>query len=494
MNKHNPTIFLAVTALVTGLSSCNKDFINLPPLSNQTSATFFKTSSDFQQGVTAIYDGLQTNQNYGKADYYLMEIRSDNTDISDRGANAGVASQLDLFTEITTNPFISDAYAGAYVIINRANAVLDKIDAATFTDSLKNLYKGQALFLRSLSYFNLVRLYGKVPLVIKTESSNQALTDKRNEVSAVYTQIENDLKTAAGILPAAYSGSADLGRATSGSASALLGKVYVTEKKWNEAAQVLTPILNSYSLLPNYADLYNAANQVNAEAIFSVRYKKGQSPSEGNTYFSDMVPTIYLNGISYGGSNNNRPTHDLARAYETGDKRFAASLDTLYFTNATTQVKGAYVKKYLDLPSATNDEGNSFPVLRYADVLLLLAEALNEKGYDPSTGSGSAFYYLNLVRERAGLGDRASTDFPDQDSFRDGIFSERRIEFAFENDRWFDLARYAKGVAIIQAHLLNEYGLTTPVLNTNRLLFPIPQSEISVHNDPVNFPQNLGYN
>lgn len=124
--------------LVTVISSCSKDFINLAPVSNQTTATFFKTTSDFQQGVNAIYDGLQNARSYGKSAYYLMEVRSDNTDILDRGALGGVASQIDLFTETTTNPFLTDVYAGGYVTISRANAVLDQIDAAAIPDSSKN--------------------------------------------------------------------------------------------------------------------------------------------------------------------------------------------------------------------------------------------------------------------------------------------------------------------------------------------------------------------
>lgn len=491
--KINAAVSANVSLLVLALfaGSCQKSFINLTPISNQTSASFFKTVSDFQQGVNAIYDGLQSQQTYGKTFYYLMEVRSDNTDIFDRGANGGAASQIDLFTEVTTSPFISDAYAGSYIIIARANAVLDRVDAASIADSSKNQFKGEALFLRSLSYFNLVRLYGRVPLVTKTETTTQSLSDKRNAITEIYGQIETDLKLAATLLPASYANATSQGRATARSASALLGKVFVTEKKWSDAVATLTPLVAGYSLLPNYADLFNAANAQNAEAIFSVRYKKGLSPSEGNTYFTDMAPvTIYLNGTAYGGSNNNRPTHNIVSAYETGDKRFSASLDTSYYTNTVTVQKGNYIKKYLDLPSTTGDEGNSFPVLRYADVLLLQAEALNEAGYQSGNAPGTPFYYVNLVRERAGLADKIAADWPDQDSFRDGLFRERRVELAFENDRWFDLVRYSKGLSILQAYLLSEYNLTTPVLTPNRLLFPIPQSEIDVHNDPINFPQN----
>ncbi|MET3878572.1 RagB/SusD family nutrient uptake outer membrane protein [Chitinophaga sp. OAE865] len=476
--------------LVTAMASCSKNFINLPPVSNQTTATFFKTTSDFQQGVNAIYDGLQNTRSYGKSAYYLMEVRSDNTDILDRGALGGVASQIDLFTETTTNPFLTDVYAGAYLTISRANAVLDQIDAAAIPDSSKKQFRGEALFLRAFVYFDLVRLYGKVPLVTRVETTSESLNDKRNDITEVYAQIEKDLQSAATLLPAVYTNVNDYGRVTSGSANGLLGKVYVTEKKWSAAATVLKNV-NGYTLLPDYAALYNPAAGLNAEVLFTIRFKKGLNPSEGNYYFTDMVPfSFYYNGVAYGGSNNNRPTHDLVAAYETGDKRLIASLDTVSYKNATTTQAGNYVKKYLDPPGATGDGGSSFPVLRYADILLLQAEALNEQGYSAATGDNTAFGFLNQVRRRAGLKDKTPAELPDQGSFRDAVFAERRVELAFENNRWFDLVRYSKGLAIMQAHLKNEYNLTTPALTPARLLFPIPQSEIDIHNDPANFPQN----
>nr|WP_295863599.1 RagB/SusD family nutrient uptake outer membrane protein [uncultured Chitinophaga sp.] len=475
-------------------SACSKDFINLTPQSNQTTSTFFKTASDFEQGVNAIYDGLQSTQTYGKAYYYLMEVRSDNTDIWDRGALAGVASQVDFFTEVTTNPFISDGYAGAYVIITRANAVLDQIDASGIPDASKKQYKGEALFLRALSYFNLVRLYGPVPLVTRMETTSQALNHKRNATAEVYTQIESDLQTAVTLLPGSYTNANDYGRATAGSAAGLLGKVLVTQKKWAAALTALKNVGNGYSLVSEYADLYKPANVVNPEILFAVRFKKGLNPSEGNNYFADMVPvSFYYNGVLYGGSNNNRPTHDLVASYEPADKRLGVSLDTIYNNSATNVVKGNYVKKYLDVPGATNDGGSNFPVLRYADILLLQAEALNEQAYSGATGAGTAFGFLNAVRKRAGLPEKTAAELPDQASFRNAVFRERRVELAFENDRWFDLARSANGVAVLQAHLKQEYNLATPVLNADRLLFPIPQSEINIHNDPANFPQNKGY-
>ncbi|HVI48802.1 MAG TPA: RagB/SusD family nutrient uptake outer membrane protein [Chitinophaga sp.] len=489
MKRYTVAAFIAML-----ITSCGKDFINLTPPSNQTTTTFFKTVTDFQQGVNAIYDGLQSTQTYGKTYYYLMEVRSDNTDIWDRGALAGLASQLDLFTEVTTNNFISDGYAGAYVIIARANAVLDQVDAAAIPDDAKKQFKGEALFLRALSYFNLVRLYGKVPLVTKLETTTQAQGHKRTAVTDIYAQIEADLGNAASLLPASYTNPNDVGRATGGSAAGLLGKVLITEKKWAAATAVLKPVLNAYTLLPDYADLYKPANAVNPEVLFTVRFKKGLTPSEGNNFFADMVPvSFFYNGIQYGGSNNNRPTKDLVATYEKGDKRLGISLDTVYYTNSTGLQKGNYVKKYLDPPGATNDGGSSFPVLRYADILLLYAEALNEQGYNGADGPGTAFGSLNQVRQRAGLTPKTVADLPDQQRFRDAIFRERRVELAFENDRWFDLARYPKGIDIMQDHLLKEYNLTSPKLTAYRLLFPIPQSEINIHNDPVNFPQNDGY-
>lgn len=481
-------ISLLFVALLGGLVSCKEDFINLAPLSNQTSSTFFKTADDFKQGVNAVYDGLQSQKTYGKTFYYLAEVRSDNTDIGDRGANAGIASHLDLFTEITTNPFLSDAYSGFYIVISRANAVLGQIDPSGINEVQKNQYKGEALFLRALSYFNLVRLFGDLPLVTNVQSPSASLGNKRNKVAEVYAQIEKDLTDAASLLPNSYA-AADAGRATADAAFALLGKVYVTEKKWDQAISALQKVSGTHRLLDNYADLFKVENAVNEETLFAVRFKKGLSPGEGNTFFNDMMPRIYINGVSYSGATNNRPTKSIVRSFAGNDKRFAGSLDTVYQTSATAYNKGNYIKKYLDLPSTTGDQGSSVPVIRFAEVLLLLAEAQNEKAY----AGGAAFDNLNKVRARAGLAPKTPANLPDQEAFRDAIFAERRVELAFENDRWFDLIRYSKGLSIIQKHLLDEYNLATPVLTASRFLFPIPQSEIDVYNNLTTFPQNPGY-
>lgn len=478
-----------ITGLLGGLISCKEDFINLAPLSNQTSSTFFKTADDFKQGVNAIYDGLQSPKTYGKTFYYLAEVRSDNTDIGDRGANAGIASHIDLFTEITTNPFLSDGYSGFYIVISRANAVLDQIDNSTINEAQKKQFKGEALFLRGLAYFNLVRFFGDIPLVTKVQSPTESLSNRRNAVAEVYTQIESDLNTAASLLPNTYA-QTDLGRATADAAQALLGKVYVTQKKWDPAIAALQKVSSNHKLLENFADLFKTTTAINEETLFAVRFKKGLSPSEGNTFFNDMMPRIYVNGVSYSGATNNRPTKSIVGAFASNDKRFVGSLDTVYQTSATAFNRGNYIKKYLDLPSTTGDQGSSVPVIRYAEVLLLLAEAQNEKGYQ---ASGSAFDNLNAVRARAGLAARTSADLPNQEAFRDAIFAERRVELAFENDRWFDLIRYGKGLAILQKHLLDEYNLSSQVLTAARFLFPLPQTEIEVYNNPATFPQNPGY-
>ena len=487
---------IAFLLSLVGLTACGKKFITLNPLSNESTNTFYKTASDFMQATNACYNALQSTNTYGSTYYYLMEVRSDNTDIFDIGANAGIADAVNKFTELTTSTYLSNGYAGSYVAIAQANLVLTQIDASAIDTASKNQYKGECLFIRALSYFNLVRLFGRVPLVTTVETAQQALQDKRDSVASIYQQIITDLSTAANLLPAQYP-SSELGRATSGAANTLLGKVYLTLQQWPNAVATLQRVMGAYTLDTSYANLFNAATQNQSpEMIFAVRYEEGQSPSTGNGYFNDMMPLsgIYINGFTGTGSGNNRPTHDMAHAYEAGDKRFAASMDTVYFTSATatTETVGNFVKKYADPPDRANDAGNSFPVLRYADVLLMMSEALNEEGYDGS-GSGNAWIYLNDVRARAGLPAKTPVDLPTQDAFRDWIFKERRVELAFENHRWFDLIRYAKGLQIMQAHFLSEYGLTTPTFDSHFLVFAIPQQEIDVHDNPTTFPQNPGY-
>ncbi len=457
-------IALFLTAFV-GLTACQKDFLELKPLSQPNVDNFYKTANDFGNAVNGAYDALQSATQYGGDYNTLIEARSDNVLDNDPSSSAGLRYNIDRFIEPTTNSVLRDTWGSLYTGINRCNLILDKIDAVTMDAPLKARYKGEAQFIRALSYFNLVRLWGKVPLVLTAGTTTDARSYTRNEIAEVYTAIEKDLTAAAAGLPVSYT-SADVGRATSGAAKGLLGKVYVTEKKYDLAVSTLKELVTgtTYQLLPNVADVFSVANKNNAELLFAVKFKKGGLLGEGH-------------GSWYGTSIGDNIEPSLRAAFTAGDKRLPLTVQVPVPTSIN-----AVPRKFYDELSATSDVGNDFPVLRFADVLLLYAEAVNEVGYQ---ATGDAFTALNRVRTRAGVPAYTATDLGTKEAFRTAVIKERRLELALENDRWFDLIRTGTAVEAIKVT-----GITMPAY---RVYYPIPQSEIDVYNNKTTFPQNEGY-
>lgn len=459
---------VALSLLILGLSACQQGFLDLKPQSQPNVDNFYQTANDFGNAVNGAYDVLQSANQYGGDFNTLLEARSDNVLDNDPSSNAGLRYNVDRFIEPTTNSILRDTWGSLYTGINRSNLILDKIDAVTFDNTLKARYKGEAQFIRALSYFNLVRLWGRVPLVLKAGTTTDSRSYTRNEVAEVYAAIEKDLTDAAASLPVSYTGT-DVGRATSGAAKGLLGKVYVTEKKFAQAVTVLREVISAgtYSLLPNVADVFTVANKNNPEILFAVKFRKGVGG-----------PLPEGHALWYGTNIGDNIEASLRAAYPAGDKRLPLTVQIPVPNNVNV-----VPRKFYDVFSATNDVGNDFPVLRYADVLLLYAEALNESA---TQFSGDALAALNQVRSRAGVSVYTEAQLGGmQAAFREAIINERRLELALENDRWFDLVRTGKAV-----DALKVTGITVPA---NRLVYPIPQSEIDAYNNPTTFPQNQGY-
>ncbi|GAB3727665.1 RagB/SusD family nutrient uptake outer membrane protein [Spirosoma lituiforme] len=454
-----------VVALLVSLSACQKDFLDLKPLSQPNADNFYKTANDFGNAVNGAYDALQNASQYGGDYNTIIETRSDNVLDNDPSSGAGLRYNIDRFIEPTTNSVLRDTWGSLYTGINRCNLILDKIDGVTMDATLKARYKGEAQFIRALSYFNLVRLWGKVPLVLKAGTTTEARSYVRNEVTDIYAAIEKDLTDASAGLPATYTGT-DIGRATSGAAKGLLGKVYVTEKKYDLAVAVLKDVVNgtTFRLLSNVADVFSVANKNNAEILFAVKFRKGGLQGEGH-------------GSWYGTSIGDNIEPSLRAAYLPADKRLPLTVQVPVPTSIN-----AVPRKFYDELSGTNDVGNDFPVLRFADVLLLYAEALNEVAYQ---ADGDAFKTLNLVRARAGVPSYTSAQLTTKEAFRTAVINERRLELALENDRWFDLIRTGTAVDAIKVT-----GITMPAYRT---LYPVPQSEIDTYNNAAAFGQNQGY-
>ena len=462
---HSLSRFLLLVLLGVGGLSCQKNFLDLKPLSQPNADNFYKTANDFGNAVNGAYDALQSTNQYGGDFNTIIETRSDNVLDNDPSSAAGLRYNIDRFIEPTTNSVLRDTWGSLYTGINRCNLILDKIDAVPMDATLKARYKGEAQFIRALSYFNLVRLWGRVPLVLTAGTTTDARSYVRNEVADVYAAIEKDLTAAATGLPVSYSG-ADVGRATSGAAKGLLGKVYVTEKKYDLAVTTLRDLVNgtTYKLLPNIADVFLVTNKNNAELLFAVKYKKGGTQGEGH-------------GSWYGTNIGDNIEPSLRASYPAGDKRLPLTVQIPVPSSINV-----VPRKFYDELSSTNDVGNDFPVLRFADVLLLYAEALNEGGY---VADGDAFKALNAVRTRAGVATYTSAQLPTKEAFRTAVINERRLELALENDRWFDLIR--TGTAV---DALKVTGINMPAY---RVVYPIPQSEIDTYNNQTTFPQNQGY-
>jgi hypothetical protein len=461
--------YILYALLILVHSSCSKEFTELSPISERNIQSAYKTEADFAVAINGVYDALQLNGTYGKAYLLLNEMRSDNT-LNGGGCN-GIAQSLceiDLFKEITTANELSSAWSDSYKGIARCNIILDKIDASTVPDALKKRYKGEALYIRSLLYYNLATIFGNVPLQLTDVASPSDVNLKQFTAAEVYNQIITDLTTAEPLLPAKYTG-ADLGRVTSGAVNTLLGKVNLTKGDKAAAITALNKVVNSknYSLVSDYAKLWGGANENGPESIFEIQYKTG-GQGEGSGYFEYFASIIGRAGGVGGGNAPMNMTPDLLAAYKTGDLRYAKSVFTNNRIPDTT-----YSLKYLTTQTTTFDGENNWYVARYADVLLMLAEALGE--------STEAYGYINQVRARAGLpAINASTP----GTFVQKLLAERRIEFALENHRWQDLLRFGTAKATMAAQLSIPESAV-------RLLFPIPQKEIDVSNGKL--VQNPGF-
>ncbi|GAB3316114.1 RagB/SusD family nutrient uptake outer membrane protein [Larkinella ripae] len=456
------TKYIATCLLALALSGCKEDFLTVVPETALSSATFYTKEADFQQAVNAAYVPLR--QMFNERAWVLEEMHSDNTYYA-RNILYGAVDATENIADfavptangVTANDNVLVQYRLNYQIIARANQIMALIDGVDFPAASKSNLKGQAQFLRAFAYFDLVRLFGKVPLHLTPVTGREDAALPLSSTEELYAQIEKDAKDAsAGLLNKAKQ---EAGRATSGAAKTLLANLYITQKKWAQAETLLKEIVanDGYMLMPDYTNAFSttAGNKNNAESVFEVQYMEGSAGYNGNQIYRFIPSPITAVEIApiTGTSNaqptsqesNNIPTPDLIAAYETGDKRKEASIGYVTLSQALAENKTyPYIKKYAKTHSLHNNTGQNWPVYRYAEVLLFLAESLNEQGK-----TADAATYLNQIRTRAGL---AATTATTQATLREAIFKERRVELAFENKRWFDLTRTGRVKEIIGAY------------------------------------------
>ncbi|MCU7550604.1 RagB/SusD family nutrient uptake outer membrane protein [Chitinophagaceae bacterium LB-8] len=473
-----------ILALLVLISSCKKSFLELSPISNANTNAVFKTKSDFDLATNAAYATLYTIYAPKGAMSFTGELMSDNATVSTL-AISGSFTIVDQqafrdYTVASNNTGVYQFWVDYYTSMYQINIVLDKIVDADLDDAYKKQIIAEMKFLRGLYYFNLVQLYGDVPLVTKPIIGEEAYAMKRTPKADVYNFIVEELKAAATDLTEPSSEPAK-GRATKGAAKSLLGKVYLTMGDKAKAAQILKEVVDSYGgskydLLPSFTSLWgNTTAQKNTkESIFEIQYLGGAA-NPYSSFWPAFAPFENFSITKYGGGMN-MVTDDLYNEYEDGDTRKDASFYTGY-TKGGVFVPIKFNKKWVDL-TAPLDGGaeacnNNFIVLRYADVLLLLTEATG----DPQ--------YMNRVRARAGLPLFGSAGYPavKYPTIDLAVEHERRMEFALEYQRWFDLKRTGRAVAVLTAK--------GKAVNANKLLLPVPQ--YSLNQNPNLAPQNPGY-
>lgn len=500
-----------------GLSSCSEDFLSLTPDSEPNADDFYETAEQFQQAVNGVYQTLRTTVN--ESGYLMGEMRSDNTHYDyyppDRGIHIIRRENIDDFLDDSQNQWTNDYFNNCYTGIARANTILDRIEEATFDQAAKDPIIGEAKFLRAYYYFNLVRYFGGVPLYLKEVLKEADAFLPRASVEEVYNIIISDAQEAIAKLPApAFPQN---GRANKGSASMLLAEVYMTRKDFASAEPLLRSITAmGYSLLPNYADVFLPSNKNSRESIFEIQFMMGDQGQQSMfTYWFipkstnvELITGVTSNTLNYGGWNV--PTDDMLNSYEPGDARKDASVgiaegviggDGNFIIQAVKSSEGyvlpagkvakPFVKKYLHTHSRERNTDDNWPVYRYADALLMLAECLNENGK-----AGEALEYVNQVRKRAGAGLQPVTA-AGKEELAASIAHERRIELAYENHRWHDLVRTGKAIEVMNAHgvvMKQQYNVIARNaynVDENKLIFPIPYLEMQLNNQ---LTQNPGYN
>jgi tetratricopeptide (TPR) repeat protein len=501
---------------ISSLTGCSDDFLELVPESSVTSGNFYQTEAQFNQALNGAYASVREVKG-SVAAWTMGEMRSDNThlefNVTNRGPQYIEREYADFFMDESTSGTIASKYNSNYVGIARVNNILDQISTIGLSEQVVNDISGQARFLRALFYFDLVRYFGGVPLYITAVTGADDAFLPRASADEVYKVIIADLQEAIQKLPEPKFPQS--GRATKAAARMMLADVYLTLKNYPLAEAELKSVTNAgYSLLPDYASVFSLSNKNSVESIFEVQYQQGNQGQQSNFLYhflplaADVSKITGITSQNRQGGGWNTPTFELIESYEPGDKRLDASIaiaegtgqignmfiDAIKSPVGYTPPSGKrvypYIKKYLHAHGLEQNTDDNFPIYRYAEALLSLAEVLNEQGK-----SADALPYLNLVRSRAGL---ASVTETDQALLRDIIAHERRMELAFENKRWLDLVRTGKAIEVMTKN--GQYVKTVHAgesylpdmsykLTPNRLLFPIPNREILIGS----LEQNPGY-
>jgi starch-binding outer membrane protein, SusD/RagB family len=505
-------IFITTAVVCLLATACKKSELDITNPNTPTTAVFWKTATDAQQGVNAIYStfhrvGLARNQ------FFIDIVRTD--EAYSTSPNATLVNNFDKFITTDYNLWeMRTVWEDCYKGINRANQVLDNVPAISMADNTKQQLLGEAKFLRGYFYYFLATYWGNVPIMLHTSTpSDYPPTSPQADV---YAQAAKDFTDAAAALPATYD-NANIGRATKGAAYAMLGKTYMQQKLWAQAQQAFQWLVEgegkvNYDLMPNYRSNFVEVSENNKESVFE--YQNAANPTDNhdddldprtdNLNYGTSIPPFFAPrpiGFTDGQARRWVVWEFLKETTTTGarDPRLAASF--LYdstdergpqFTkvygrtfaslnystdpNAVPNTRDVYMRKFLDDSTMTGEvfhSGNNYRYLRYADVLLLYAEALNEQGQ-----TSQAYQYVDRVRQRAGLA-KLSVAMPGltQAAFREQLKHERITELSCEGHRWEDLARWGDLGPQLASR---DAGFANFVKGKHEFL-PIPQFDLDVN-------------
>jgi hypothetical protein len=509
--KYKISSVFAAAGLVI-LSSCSSDFINLQDPNAVSNESYYRTEGDVLAAVNGVYQSLRNGNGIGETSGLFNEERSDNTGRDDNQSNAGEPFQFNDFSLLPSNGYLKTHWLALYQSVSRSNQVLDGIEKVTFTDNnLKEQYKAEAKFIRALTYFHLVRKWGDVPLVTKpliTIAEVQASTVRAKE-AVVYQQIVADLKDAVGSTLPNVQTAATKGKVTKAAANALLGQVYLTMAttqdqanrvaNLNEAKTYLTAAYNlrSFGLLKEipYTDVFDVAKKSTCpEIIFQVVNRQGDVNFSSSIARSNQAKGETINSPFTSTGIGGNVTQDLVLDYEDTDLRKTFSIK---FANDPI-VRNYFITKFRDAsPAATANGwgGNDWILMRYADVILMLAEVNMYLGNEQE-----AIGFLDQVRERAGMpayevmksNAAYIVKYP---TLKLAILHERRIELAFENHRLFDLLRTFTTDELVnyfKTKKQEDFG-TAKLSNFGKKdrYYPIPFDEYKLN--PETMYQNPGY-
>ncbi len=482
-----------IVIMALGFVSC-ESFLEESPKHLVTIENYYKTEQDALSAVNSVYAYFNSYSTGSTAGIYHSTFWVTAGLASDELLNNQIGSpqydQLANFSQTPKNAALEEIWAIHYKTISLANIAIERIPSIEMDEALRTRYVGEAKFLRALLYFNLVRMFGKVPLLIE---ENAGLYPPQSDVDVIYQQIIKDLSDAFPVLPKSYPIGNGRGRATWGAAKSLLSKVYLTTKQWDLAASNAKDVIDSnvYSLWDDFGEVFKLSSRGGKEAVFSIGFGDGGGAIsfwEVGQFLVRLLPTE----LSVEGVQNAQgwqiPTMYLYSAFDIDDRRREVTFITeINNTDGTTKTIRPYIKKYWDRDAEPkgNESSNDFPVIRYAEVLLIYAEALNEIG---GANTNTALEYINKVRKRARYNGTTYEDtLPDysglnQEQTREAILKERMFEFVAEGHRWFDLVRFNK--------LEGQVKLAKPTITptSKNYLFPIPQYEIDLNKNLVQNP------